>query len=616
LTKKGLFVGKKSHAMRLGFCSRSKDIIEPFLKPQWWMDCKDLADKSVRALREGLKDEHGEQKLTITPEFHHQTWYHWLENIQEWCISRQLWWGHRIPAYKVVDPPQKEEQWFSAANEKEAEQKAMKKLGLKKVKVEQDSDVLDTWFSSGLFPFSVMGWPDCNAEDMQAFFPTSLLETGHDILFFWVARMVMMSLGLTGKLPFHTVYLHAMVRDAHGRKMSKSLGNVIDPLEVVEGITLQKLQDKVKSGNLPEKEIEKAVKGQAADFPDGIPECGADALRFGLLAYTSQGRNVNLDINRVVGYRHFCNKIWNATRFALKYFNEGFKAKGLQPGADLQFEDKWILSRLADCAKDANKAFENYEFAAITSCLYSFWLYELCDVYLELLKPRLYGDETPENAPDRAVAREVLYVCIDWGLRLLHPTLPFLTEELYQRLPPSPSKYETIVLASYPLGSFGWKNEGLEKNMEVISSIAKGFRSHKTALGMKPGARPKGFVKDSQGSAVIKELTGQIGRMAQIGDVELCESPPKGSLPNIINDRFTVFLEAADIDVAGNIKKLEKSKATCESTIASYQKKMSAADYESKVPEDIRKTNAEKLAASIKELEEVGQALKSLQSLV
>ncbi|CAE7209191.1 Vars1, partial [Symbiodinium sp. KB8] len=390
LKKKDLWVGKKGHSMRLGFCSRSKDIIEPYLKPQWWMNCQDLADRSVKALREG--------ELKILPEFHHQTWYHWLENIQEWCISRQLWWGHRIPAYKVVKPAQAEEKWFTGRSAQEAAAKAEKALGTK-VEVEQDEDVLDTWFSSGLFPFSVFGWPDTeNNEDFKAFFPTSLLETGHDILFFWVARMVMMSLGLTGKLPFHTVYLHAMVRDAHGRKMSKSLGNVIDPLEVIDGISLEDLHQKLYEGNLPDKEIEKAKKGQKEDYPDGIPECGADALRFGLLAYTLQGRNVNLDINRVVGYRHFCNKVWNATRFGLMYFGSDFSFPGsLKPDQSLAWEDRWILSRLSFSAQKANDGMTKYEFANVTTATYSFFLYELCDVYLELLKPRFYGETQDES---------------------------------------------------------------------------------------------------------------------------------------------------------------------------------------------------------------------------
>jgi valyl-tRNA synthetase len=473
LKDKGLWVGKKSHAMRLGLCSRSKDIIEPYLKPQWWMNCDELAAKSVKALREG--------DLTIKPEFHHQTWYHWLENIQEWCISRQLWWGHRIPAYKVVKPEQKEEMWFTGKSKEEAAAKAKAKLGVKNVEVVQDEDVLDTWFSSGLFPFSVFGWPD-NTDDVKAFFPTSLLETGHDILFFWVARMVMMSIGLTGKLPFHTVYLHAMVRDAHGRKMSKSLGNVIDPLEVIDGISLESLNAKLYEGNLPEKEIEKAVAGQKADFPNGIPQCGADALRFGLLAYTLQGRNVNLDIQRVVGYRHFCNKVWNATRFAMMYFGEGFKfSGGVDLAGALAWEDRWILSRLSACAEKTNKAFEKYEFANATTATYSFFQYEFCDVYLELLKPRFHGldgaDVSDEVKADQQAAREVLYTCLDRSLRLMHPLLPYLTEELYQRLPPSPTKVESITIAPYPTTILGWINDGIEKEMEVASDIAKQFRS-------------------------------------------------------------------------------------------------------------------------------------------
>merc|ERR550534_1016309 len=246
----GLWVQKSHHTFRLGLCSRSGDIIEPLMRPQWWMKCDDLAKRSADAVRNG--------DLKIEPFFHQATWFHWLENIRDWCISRQLWWGHRIPAYRVVQPVQLEEVWVCGRTEQEAKDKACAKLNVKKVEVEQDPDVLDTWFSSGIFPFSVFGWPD-KTEDLEAFFPTSLLETGHDILFFWVARMVMMSYGLLGKLPFHTVYLHPLVCDAHGRKMSKSLGNVLDP---IEGIALADLQRKVEEGNLPEKEVKIAQDAQ------------------------------------------------------------------------------------------------------------------------------------------------------------------------------------------------------------------------------------------------------------------------------------------------------------------------------------------------------------------
>jgi len=613
LKKKGLWVQKKPHDMSLGLCSRSKDIVEPFMKPQWWMNCKELADKSVKAVREG--------DLKIVPEFHHSTWYRWLENIQEWCISRQLWWGHRIPAYKVVKPAQDKEMWFTGKNMEDAVKKAEAKLGVKGVVLEQDEDVLDTWFSSGLFPFSVFGWPDTEgSDDFNAFFPTSLLETGHDILFFWVARMVMMSIGLTGKLPFHTVYLHAMVRDAHGRKMSKSLGNVIDPIEVIDGISLEDLNKKLQEGNLPEKEIEKAKKGQAADYPDGIPECGADALRFGLLAYTLQGKNVNLDINRVVGYRHFCNKVWNATRFGLRYFGDDYKFSGcLRLDANFAWEDRWILSRLSACADKANSAFEKYEFANATTATYGFFLYELCDVYLELLKPRFYAEaETDEVKADREVAREVLFICLDWSMRLMHPLLPYLTEELYQRLPPSPTKCESIVVAPYPTKVIGWVNDTVEKEMEVVSEIAKHFRSQKTSLGLPPGARPTGFVRhqDPDWFKSLSNLTTRIGRMGQIGEVKVLAADadaPKGTLRDVVNDKCLIFTEVAGLDLSQELIKLEKKVVSAEKMVKSYVDKMAAPGYEEKVPANVREMNAQKHQIAQVELEELRRAVANIK---
>lgn len=615
LKAKGLWVGKKSHAMRLGFCSRSKDILEPFMKPQWWFNVNDLAAKSVNAVRSG--------ELKIVPEFHHETWYRWLENIQEWCISRQLWWGHRIPAYKVVHPVQEEEVWFSAKSEEEAIKKAEAKLGVKGVKVERDEDVLDTWFSSGLFPFSVFGWPDTEGnDDFDAFFPTSLLETGHDILFFWVARMVMMSIGLTGKLPFHTVYLHAMVRDAHGRKMSKSLGNVIDPLEVIEGISLEELQKKLLEGNLPDKEIVKAKAGQAADFPDGIPECGADALRFGLLAYTLQGRNVNLDINRVVGYRHFCNKVWNATKFGLTYFGEGYKFSGnLALDAPFAWEDRWILSRLSECAKKSNEAFAKYEFANATSATYGFFLYDLCDVYLELLKPRFYGEAADDaTVADRKCAHDVLFICLDWSLRLMHPLLPFLTEELYQRLPDSPTKHKSICIATYPTEVNAWFNFQIEADMEVVSEIAKKFRSQKTSLGLAPNARPKAYVShaDADIRKRLEALTSRVGRMGGVGEVTVVgqDANPTGTLKDVVNKECNIFTEVAGIDLSQELTKLEKKLTSAEKMVESYDKKMAVPGYEDKVPKDVRDTNTEKREASKKECDELRSALANIKAAV
>ncbi|KAF2351193.1 Methionyl/Valyl/Leucyl/Isoleucyl-tRNA synthetase anticodon-binding [Trinorchestia longiramus] len=539
-------------------------------------------------------------ELELIPKIHEKTWTHWMEGIRDWCISRQLWWGHRIPAYYATwandgakagteDPSR----WVCGRSVEDALQKAAAQFGVpsQDIKLTQDPDVLDTWFSSALFPFSVMGWPK-NTRDMELFYPGTLLETGHDILFFWVARMVFFGRKLIGKLPFKQVYLHAMVRDAHGRKMSKSLGNVIDPMDVINGITLEELHAQLEqNSNLDQKEVERAKAGQSSDYPKGIPECGTDALRFALCAYTSQGRDINLDVLRVNGYRNFCNKLWNATKFAMlhlvppfsplpsltqlqhmvmnrlkastepptcngplkspttalsswvnssrlraldDHFSHSSYVSGHQPSQedvklskylscqlntksclsqhspehmlhltrwlrhmesysagerrnfpdttagdaccrdaleDLELQlpngkgecgdtttagqpsltvaDRWMLSQLGVAVRDCNAGFQDFNFQAATSALYSLWWYNICDSYLECIKPRLYG----EPCADRHAAQQVLWTCLHTGLRLISPFMPFLSEELFQRLPlPAGEQQppESVCVAPYP----------------------------------------------------------------------------------------------------------------------------------------------------------------------
>lgn len=314
-----------------------------------------------------------------------------------------------------------------------------------KIVLNQDEDVLDTWFSSGLFPFSVMGWPE-NTPDVLEFYPNTLLETGHDIIFFWVARMVFFGQRLLGKLPFKEVLFHPMVRDAHGRKMSKSLGNVIDPMDVIRGITLEALHEQLLTSNLDPKEVEKAKAGQKQDYPNGIPECGTDALRFGLCAHITQARDCNLDIQRIQGYRFFCNKIWNASKFALLYFagDERFSTDLTLNGTESPM-DLWMLSRLAAVADGCNQGFAAYDFMQTTKATYNYWMYDLCDVYLETLKP-IFQNGTDDQ---KSAARKTLFLCLDYGLRLISPFMPFITEELWQRLPRA-EKVASICVASYP----------------------------------------------------------------------------------------------------------------------------------------------------------------------
>ena len=488
--------------------------------------------------------------------------------------------------------------------------------------LERDEDVLDTWFSSGLFPFSVFGWPD-NTSDLKAFYPTSLLETGLDIIFFWVARMVMMGLQLTDTLPFHTVYLHAMVRDKEGRKMSKSLGNVIDPLEVIHGCTIESLIAKLESGNLPKKEVERAKKDQIADFPNGIPECGSDALRFGLLAYTVQGKDVNLDIKRVVGYRNFCNKVWNATRFALQFVSD------FQPTATLLDDvmssghmskrDLFIISRLMNACDLVNSNFGEYKFGDAQQASYSFWLNDLCEIYLELIKPVVY-DLSEANAKTRWAAQATLWVCLETGLRLLHPMMPFVTEELWQRLPGrgtlGSDEKESIMLTSYPQCNENYKNAEAEASMEVIMKIIKACRSLRTSYNIANKISTHYYVKSSEEGDIIKAQTDDIKTLGKGSAVEInVDEIPKNVGMVIIDDQTTVLMDIKGlVNYEAEIKKLEKDKKKALPAIQSLERQMASDGYE-QASEELKGQNSEKLASYKKKVSDIDAAIENFKSL-
>ncbi|XVF34149.1 hypothetical protein REPUB_Repub18cG0033500 [Reevesia pubescens] len=444
LQKKKLYRGAQNNEMRLGLCSRSNDVVEPMIKPQWYVNCSSMAKQALDA---AMDDQN--RKLEFIPKQYTAEWKRWLENIRDWCISRQLWWGHRIPAWYVTleDDEMKElgaynDHWIVARDEEQALAEAKRKFYGKKFEMSQDPDVLDTWFSSGLFLLSVLGWPD-DTDDLKAFYPTSVLETGHDILFFWVARMVMLGIKLGGDVPFSKVYLHPMIRDAHGRKMSKSLGNVIDPLEVINGISLEGLNKRLEEGNLDHNELATAKAGQVKDSPTGIAECGADALRFALVSYTAQSDKINLDIQRVVGYRQWCNKLWNAVRFAMSKLPDDYA-----PPPTIN--------------------------PMLRPVVYSWWQYQFCDIFIEAIKPYFAGDN-PAFSSERNFARDALWVCLENGLRLLHPFMPFVTEELWQRLPgvKSHTRKESIMTCEYPSPTESWTNERAEYEMDLVESTVR-----------------------------------------------------------------------------------------------------------------------------------------------
>ncbi|KAL7690461.1 putative valine-tRNA ligase, valyl/Leucyl/Isoleucyl-tRNA synthetase, editing [Plasmopara halstedii] len=510
-----LYVDKRDHPTSLSICSRSGDIIEPLLMPQWYVKCSRMARRAAENVRNGV--------MTIEPKEHAHTWFYFLDNIQDWCVSRQLWWGHRIPAYRLKADTVKDihtDKWFVAATLEEAQKKAEAELGykLQNDDLEQDVDVLDTWFSSSLLPLSALGWPNANDNDATAInlslgYPLNVLETGSDILFFWVARMAMICEEFSGCIPFNKVLLHPMVRDKAGRKMSKSVGNVIDPLHVINGISLERLLSDLQSGNVENRELKKAEKELRKEFPKGIPTCGSDALRLTLASYLQQGRQINMDVQRVVSYRHFCNKMWNAVRYALPLLardsNKAVRSdeKELTCLRDhMTLSDRWILSRLAAVVKEVNDGLATNQLATSVAAMQRFFVHELCDVYIESSKSVLYGNRLEEVIDDNQHARKrstqaTLHRCLDYSMRLLHPFAPFVTEELWQRIreidPFScDQKIETSILcAKYPdqLEMSCWIDAEAEQKMTLVLDVIHAIRSLRhTVKVLAPHATPTG----------------------------------------------------------------------------------------------------------------------------
>lgn len=529
LEAEGLLVGTKEHNHAVGHCYRCDSIIEPRVSTQWFVKMEPLAKRALEVVKNG--------QIQITPKRWEKVYYNWLENIRDWTISRQIWWGHRIPAYYAEDGTV-----FVARNMEEAKAQAKEKFG-KEVSLREETDVLDTWFSSALWPFSTLGWPD-KTPDLEKFFPTNALVTGADILFFWVARMVMMSLYINDEIPFSYVYLHGIIRDELGRKMSKSLGNSPDPLDL-------------------------------------IAKYGADAIRFSFLYNTSQGQDIHFSEKLLEMGSTFANKVWNASRFVLSNL-EDFDANAVIDEKEFKLEDRWILSKLQTASRQINEYMDKYELDSAAKVAYEFFRGNFCDWYVEIAKTRVYGQE----GSDKTVAQYVLKTVLDKGLRMLHPFMPFITEEIWQKLG---LDEETIMLSEFPTENKKYVDLAAEKEFDYLKEIVNAIRNIRGEANVSPAKKIEVIFKIvNDGEKEILEHNAKI--LDKLANVEKYEFNTE--IPALVGFKLVetteIYVPLADlIDKEKEIAKLEKDIQKTQKELDRVLGKLSNEKFLSKAPKEV-----------------------------
>lgn len=587
----GLIEKVEKHTLKVPRGDRSGVIIEPYLTQQWFMKMQTLAEPAINAVKNG--------EVKFVPEGWSKTYFQWLNNIEDWCISRQLWWGHRIPAWH-------DENGQSYVGHDELDTRIRNKIP-SDVMLQQDTDVLDTWFSAALWPFSTLGWPD-QTEDLSTFYPTNVLVTGHDIIFFWVARMIMLGLKFTEQVPFEEVFITGLILDAEGQKMSKSKGNVLDPLDLIDGISLDALVKKRIYGMMQPAMSQKVEKNTREQYPEGISAYGTDALRFTFCAFASYGREIRFDINRLEGYRNFCNKLWNAARYVLMNTEE--KDAGLSNDSRaLSLPDRWILSRLQDTIQSAHEALAAYRFDFLANTLYEFVWNEFCDWYLELSKPILTSTESSEE--QLRGTRHTLIFVLENILRLLHPIMPFITEEIWQRVAPLAGiKGETIMLQPYPTFDAVLKNTALENELEWIKQLIIAIRTIRSEMNIAPGKLLNVLLR--KGISVDKErYQNNANLILKLARLENCtwiaEHEPHPESATALLGELEIL-----IPMAGLINKEEES-ARLAKEIAKLQKEAERAETKLQNPNFAEKAPYEVVEKEREKLAELKAVLKKLQ---
>ncbi|WP_303786019.1 valine--tRNA ligase [Azovibrio restrictus] len=618
LEAEGILVKVDKHKLKVPRGDRTGVVIEPMLTDQWFVamskpgaDGKSITEKALDVVRSG--------EVKFYPENWVNTYNQWLNNIQDWCISRQLWWGHQIPAWYGVNG-----EVFVARNEEEARKQA-DKAGYAGV-LTRDPDVLDTWYSSALWPFSTLDWTGDAAADaanpmLQQYLPSSVLVTGFDIIFFWVARMVMMTKHITGKIPFKHVYVHGLIRDGEGQKMSKSKGNVLDPIDLIDGIDIEALVQKRTTGLMNPKQAAQIEKKTRKEFPEGIPAFGTDALRFTFASLASPGRDIKFDLSRCEGYRNFCNKLWNATRFvlmnveghdlALEHVQAADGSCPATPGAaplKFSFADRWIVSRLQKLEAEVAQHFTEYRFDLLSQALYHFIWDEFCDWYLEVAKVEMAGSD---EAAARG-ARRTLVRTLEALLRLAHPLIPFITEELWQTVAPIAGKKtcDSIMLAPYPAADPKKVDEESEAKMERLKTYVSACRNLRGEMSISPSVRTPMIVAGDTGE--LKEFAPILQALAKLSEISFVDEIPTDALAPVAVVGETRLMLVVEIDVAAEKERLTKEIEKLEKQVALAKGKLDNESFVARAPAAVVAQEKERMEAALATLDKLKPRLAKL----